>query len=181
MSCICSVTVTWILIAPRGPSCRQPISSPKLFTLAAFDFQKRSASSGKGKGRASARPFEFATDSMSVDDSGSDSDDSFIVPDDYDDDNDDNDNDEDEDDHSDDDHSDDDHRPRRGKKKHAKRNVVLSDDEYDDVIIPAVKPEAKPKASVGEMNEDEISTKMQVRVRLSLFIANAHLVLEDDG
>lgn len=57
-----------------------------------------------------------------------------------------------------------DHEPRQ-KKKHAKRNVILSDDEYDDVIIPAVQPGAKPKASVGEMNEYEISTKMQVRVR----------------
>ena len=55
---------------------------------------------------------------------------------------------------------------RQVKKKHAKRNVVISDDEYDDVIIPAVKPGAKPKASVGEMNEYEISTKMQVRFRL---------------
>ena len=61
-------------------------------------------------------------------------------------------------------------KPRRGK-KHAKRNVVLSDDEhdeYDDVIISAVKPETKPKASVGEMNENEISTKMQVCIHYSL-------------
>jgi len=59
------------------------------------------------------------------------------------------------------------YKPLRGKKKNAKRNVVLSDDdEYDDVIIPAVKPEPKPKASVGEMNEDEISTKMQVSIHL---------------
>jgi hypothetical protein len=80
---------------------------------------------------------------MSTDESESDSDDSFIVPDDeeY-------------------------HKPRQGKKKHAKRNVVLSDDEYDDVIIPAAKPGANQRASVGEMNESEISTKMQVRVRL---------------
>ena len=101
------------------------------------------ASSQKGKRRVSARPFGFATDAMNVDESASDSDDGFIVPDDH-----------------------EDYKPRRGK-KHAKRNVVLSDDEYDDVIIPAAKPEAKPKASVGEMNEDEISTKMQVRTYLS--------------
>ena len=133
------------LIAPPGPSCRQPISSPKLFTLEAFNSPKPSTSSKKGKRRASGRPFEFATDSMDVDES--DSDDGFIVPD------------------------DEDYEPRPGK-KYAKRNVVLSDDdEYDDVIIPAVKPEAKPKASVGEMNEDEISTKMQVRPhRLMLFL-----------
>lgn len=56
-------------------------------------------------------------------------------------------------------------KPRQGK-KHAKRNVVLSDDEYDDVIITAANPEVNPRASVGEMNESEISTKMQVRVRL---------------
>ncbi|KAF9652417.1 hypothetical protein BDM02DRAFT_3109440 [Thelephora ganbajun] len=117
------------------PSCRQPISSSRLFTLEAFNAPKQSASLKKGKLRASARPFEFATGSMDVDES--ESYDDFIVPDD-----------------------DEDHKPRRGK-KYAKRNVVLSDDEYDDVIIPAAKPEAKPKASVGEMNEYEISTKMQ--------------------
>lgn len=80
---------------------------------------------------------------MSVDESESDSDDDCIVFDDE-----------------------EDHEAHQGKKKHAKRNVVLSDDEYDDVIIPAAKPGAKSKTSVGEMNEDEISTKMQVRVRL---------------
>jgi len=141
------------LIASPGPSCRQPISSPKLFTLEAFNSPKQS--SKKGKRRASGRPFEFATDGMDVDES--DSDDDFIVP-------------------------DDDYKPRRGK-KYAKRNVVLSDDdEYDDVIIPAVKPEAKPKASVGEMNEDEISTKMQVRVHFPCVISDPHSgVSEDDG
>jgi len=140
------------LIVPQGPSCRQPISSSKLFTLEAFN-------SPKGKRRASARPFEFATDSMDVDESESSSDDDFIVPDDE-----------------------DDYKPRRGKKR-AKRNVVLSDDEYDDVIIPAAKPEAKPKASVGEMNEDEISTKMQVRVHLPrvVVVSDTHSVLEDDA
>jgi len=93
---------------------------------------------------------------MDVDES--DSDDGFIVPD------------------------DEDYKPRPGK-KYAKRNVVLSDDdEYDDVIIPAVKPEAKPKASVAEMNENEISTKMQVRVHLPYVISGAHPgVSEDDG
>lgn len=80
---------------------------------------------------------------MSVDKSCSDSDDDFVVPDDE-----------------------EDYKPRRGEKKRAKRNVVLSDDEYDDVIIPAAKPGAKPNF-VGEMNEYEISTKMQVRVRPS--------------
>jgi hypothetical protein len=95
---------------------------------------------------------------MDVDESDSDSDDDFIVPDDE-----------------------DDYEPRRGKKKYAKRKVVLSDDEYDDVIIPAAKPEAKPKASVGEMNEDEISTKMQVRIHLHRVISCSHPVLEDDG
>lgn len=143
------------LIASPGPSCRQPISSSKLFTLEAFNSPKQSTSSKKGKRRASGRPFEFATDSMDLDES--DSDDGFIVPD------------------------DDDDKPRRGK-KYAKRNVVLSDDdEYDDVIIPAVKPEAKPKASVGEMNEDEISTKMQVRAYLPCVISSTHPdVSEDD-
>lgn len=140
---------------PRGPSCRQPISSPKLFTLEAFNSPE---SSGKGKRRASARPFEFTTDGMDVDES--DSDDDFIVPDDE-----------------------DDHKPLQGKKR-AKRNVVLSDDddEYDDVIISAAKPEAKPKRSVGEMNENEISTKMQVRTHLPRAVAsNTHPFLEDDG
>jgi len=95
---------------------------------------------------------------MDVDESESGSDDDFIVPDDE-----------------------DDYKPRRGKKR-AKRNVVLSDDEYDDVIIPAAKPKAKPKASVGEMNEDEISTKMQVRIHLTrVIVSSAHPVLEDDG
>lgn len=95
---------------------------------------------------------------MDVDES--DSDDDFIVPDDE-----------------------DEYKPRRGKKKHAKRNVVLSDDEFDDVIIPAAKPEVKPKASVGEMNEDEISTKMQVRIHTHLHhgITDTHPVSEDDG
>jgi len=100
---------------------------------------------------------------MDLDESESDSDDSFVVPDDDD---------------------DNDSKPRRGKKKHAKRNVVLSDDdEFDDVIIPAAKPkpEAKSKASVGEMNEDEISTKMQVRFHLPCIVSDAHPVLEDDG
>ena len=137
-------------LLPLGPSCRQPISSSKLFTLEAFNSPKRSTSLRKGKRKASARSGS-GTDSMDVDES--DSDDSFIVPDDddfivFDD--------------------DDDNKPPR-KKKHAKRNVVLSDDdddEFDDVIISAPKPEAKPKASVGEMNEDEISTKMQVRIHL---------------
>jgi hypothetical protein len=123
----------------RGPSCRQPISSSRLFTLEAFNSKNQS----KGKCRVSTRPFEFATDDMDVDESDPDSDDNFIVPDDE-----------------------ADYRPRQGKKKCAKRNVVLSDDEYDDVIIPAVKPEAKPKSSVGEMNENEISTKMQVCIPL---------------
>jgi len=96
---------------------------------------------------------------MDVDESGSDSDDDFIVPDDE-----------------------EDYKPRRGKKKRAKRNVVLSDDEYDDVIIPAVKPEAKPKASAAEMNEYEISTKMQVCIHLPcVVVPNAHPLLEDDG
>lgn len=85
---------------------------------------------------------------------------------------------------------DEDYKPRRGKKKHAKRNVVLSDHEYDDVsdheyddvIIPAAKPEAKPKASAAEMNENEISTKMQVCIYLRhVVVFNAHPVSEDDG
>lgn len=92
---------------------------------------------------------------MDVDES--ESDDGFIVPDDE-----------------------EDCKPRQGKKR-AKRNVVLSDDEYEDVIIPAVKPEAKPKTSVGEMNEDEISTKMQVRINLSRSVPDVHPVPEDDG
>ena len=96
---------------------------------------------------------------MDVDQSESDSDDDFIVPDD-----------------------DEDCKPLRGKKNHAKRNVVLSDDEYDDVIIPVIKPEAKPKASAAEMNKYEISTKMQVVVvSLALFFPCIHPVLEDDG
>lgn len=72
--------------------------------------------------------------------------------------------------------------PRRGK-KHAKRNVVLSDsDEYNDVIIRAVKPETKPKASAAEMNENEISTKMQVCTCLvCAVISGAHPVSEHDG
>jgi hypothetical protein len=144
VSCICSVTVKSILIVSRGPSCRQPISSSNLFTLEAFDFPKESTSSKKGKRRASGRPFEFATDGMDLDESESDSDDDFIVHDD-----------------------DEDHKPRLGK-KHAKRNVVLSDDEYDDVIIPAAEPKVKPKTSAAEMNESEISTKMQVRIYLVL-------------
>lgn len=76
---------------------------------------------------------------MGADESESGSDDNFIVPDD-----------------------DEDYKSLRGKKKHAKRNVVLSDDEYDDVIIPAAESKVKPKASAAEMNEYEISTKMQV-------------------
>ena len=146
-----------ILIASRGPSCRQPISSSKLFTLEAFNSPKQSSLSKKGKRRAPGRPFEFATDSMDVDESESDSLDGFIVPDDE-----------------------EDYKPRLGKKR-AKRNVVLSDDEYEDVIIPAAKPEAKPKASVGEMNEYEISTKMQVRINLPRFVPGVHPVSEDDG
>ena len=92
---------------------------------------------------------------MDVDES--ESDDDFIVPDDV-----------------------EDYKPRREKKR-AKRNVVLSDDEYDDVIIPAAKPKAKPEGSAGEMNEDEISTKMQVRIHLPRVISDVHPVSEDDG
>lgn len=96
---------------------------------------------------------------MDIDGSESDSDGDFIVPDD-----------------------DEDHKPRRGKKKYAKRNVVLSEDEFDDVIIPAAEPKAKPKASAAEMNEDEISTKMQVCIYLpSIVISGAHSALENDG
>jgi hypothetical protein len=131
-----------MFMSSRGPSCRKPISSSELFTLEAFKSPKQSGSLKKGKRRVSAKPFEFATD-MDVDESESDSDSDFIVPDDY-----------------------EEQKPRREKKKYAKRNVVLSDDEYDDVIIPAAKPEAKPKASAAEMNEYEISTKMQVRIHL---------------
>lgn len=112
----------------------------------------------KGKRKASRRPFDFALESMDIDESESDSDGDFIVPDDE-----------------------EDYEPRRGK-KHAKRNVVLSDDEYDDVIIPAVKPETKPKASAAEMNEDEISTKMQVCIcSVRAVVSSAHPVSEDDG
>ena len=93
---------------------------------------------------------------MDVDES--ESDDGFIVPDDE-----------------------EDCKPRQGKKR-AKRNVVLSDDEYEDVIIPAVKPEAKPKTSAAEMNEYEISTKMQVRIHSPRVVTpNIHPLLEDDG
>lgn len=95
---------------------------------------------------------------MDIGESGSDSDDGFIVSDDE-----------------------EEYKPRRGEKKRAKRNVVLSDDEFDDVIIPAVKPEPKPKTSAAEMNEYEISTKMQVRIHSPHVIPNAHLSLEDDG
>lgn len=133
------MVIAKVFTLSRGPSCRQPISSSKLFTLEAFNTQKDTASSKKGKRRASARTFKFATDDT---ESESDPDDDFIVPDDE-----------------------NDYKPPQGK-KHAKRNVVLSDDddEYDDVIIPAAKPEVKSKTSVGEMNEGEASTKMQVRV-----------------
>ena len=154
--CICFAAVTTMLTASRGPSCRQPITSSKLFTLEAFNSPK-SASSKKGKRRASARPSGFAIGAMDVDESESDSDDDFIVSD------------------------DEDYKPRRKEKKRAKRNVVLSDDEYDDVIIPAAKPEAKPKASAGEINEDEISTKMQVRIHFPRVTPDSHLVSEDDG
>ena len=155
VSRIYSATVKNMLIASRGPSCRQPISSSKLFTLEAFDSPKQSK---KGKRRASGRPFEFATDSTDVDESESDSDDDHVVPDDE-----------------------EDCKPRRGK-KHAKRNVVLSDEDYDDVIIPAAESKAKPKASAAEMNEYEISTKMQVCIYLPrVVVFNAHPVLEDDG
>ena len=147
-----------ILIASRGPSCRQPISSSKLFTLEAFGSPKQPTLSKKRKRRASGRPFEFATDSTDAEESESSSDDGFIVPDD-----------------------DEGYKPRRGK-KHAKRNVVLSDDEYDDVIIPAAESKAKPKASAAEMNEYEISTKMQVCVYLPrIVVSSTHPVLEDDG
>lgn len=96
---------------------------------------------------------------MDIDESDDDSDDDFIMPDD-----------------------DEDYKPHQRKGKRAKRNVVMSDDEYDDVIIPAAKPEAKPKASVAEMNEYEISTKMQVGIHLSCAVVSyAHPVLEDDG
>lgn len=135
------MTTTNTFTSPRGPSCRQPISSSKLFTLEAFNTPKSITSSKKGKRKVSTRRFEFATDDMDVDESDSDSDDDFIIPDDE-----------------------ADYEPRQGKKKHAKRNVVLSDEEYDDVIIHGAKSEEKPKASVGEMNENEISTKMQVRI-----------------
>lgn len=146
--------MTSIPTAPQGPSCRQPISSSKLFTLEAFNSAK------KGKREASGRPFDFATDTMDVDESESDSDCDFVVPDDE-----------------------EGYEPHRRKKKHAKRNVVLSDDdEYNDVIIPAVKPETKPKASAAEMNENEISTKMQVCTCLvCAVISGAHPVLEHDG
>lgn len=135
--------MTSVLISSRGPSCRRPISPSKLFTLEAFKTSKQSTWLKKGKRRVLTRPFKLATDGVSIDGSESESDDEFIVS-----------------------NDEEDHKARRGRKKHAKRNVVLSDDEYDDVIIHAVKPGAKPKASVGEMNEGEISTKMQVRVRL---------------
>jgi len=159
VSCICPGTVKSVLITSRGPSCRQPISSSKLFTLEIFNSLEQSTSSKKGKRRASGRPFEFATDGVDIDGSESDSDGDFIVPDD-----------------------DEDHKPRRGKKKYAKRNVVLSEDEFDDVIIPAAEPKAKPKASAAEMNEDEISTKMQVCIYLpSIVISGAHSALENDG
>lgn len=113
----------------------------------------------KGKRKASGRPFDFATDSMNVDESESDSDRDFIVSD-----------------------GEEAYEPHRGKKR-AKRNVVLSDDdEYDDVIIRAVKPETKPKASAAEMNEDEISTKMQVCICLvCAVVSGAYPVSEDDG
>lgn len=158
VSCICPGTVKSVLTASRGPSCRQPISSSKLFTLEIFNSPEQSTSK-KGKRRASGRPFEFATDGADVDESESDSDGDFIVPDD-----------------------DEDHKPRQGKKKYAKRNVVLSDDEFDDVIIPAAEPKAKPKASAAEMNEDEISTKMQVCIYLPRIVVScAHSASENDG
>jgi hypothetical protein len=143
----------------QGPSCRRAISSSKLFTLDAFNTQKQSAGSKQGKRRVSARPFEFATEDTDLDDSEPDSDDDIIVLDDE-----------------------KDYRPPQGMKKHAKRNVVLSDDEYEDVIIPAAKPQVKWKASVEEMNEGEASTKMQVRIHLHRnILERAYLVLEDDG
>ena len=153
-----STTVVNVLMSSQGPSCRRPISSSRLFTLEAFKTPKQSASSKRGKRRVSARPFEFVVDDMGVDESETDSLDDFIVSD-----------------------GEEDHKPHRGKKKHAKRKVVLSDDEYDDVIIPAAKRGVKPKASVGEMNEGEISTKMQVRVSLPRDVSNVHPVSEDDG
>ena len=81
------------------------------------------------------------SESGSDDESESDSDGDFIVPDDE-----------------------EDYNPRQRGRKRAKRDIVLSDDEYDDVIIRAEKPAEKPKTSAAEMNEGEISTKMQVCV-----------------